>query len=428
MPVPLISLILFTVLLWGAVVVLHQLKNRLTLIPLYSLLAALTVGMHHISDLGFSVQFGDLFFLVGSVSFFTSLMLGLLLLYIFDGPRASRIALVNILGISILYVLLVLVMGFMTDTSKWVVLTFDRYISYIWSIGAIFIDGLFIMFVWELLSRVKVIPIFFKVFIVVLGVYVLDALIYVTGVFGLTNVYWTVLEGNLVTRVILALVITPFITVFLKQGRYSEEKRDKPKNLWDIVNFRSDLEVKVSNMEQALKYEKELRQMLQDSKEKFEMAVAASHSGIWEWDVVKKQVHLTPQYYALLGYEQGIFEGDSSRMWQLVHPDDYKMTYQKIYDECLKQGKPYSVEHRLKTSDGKYRWFQEWGIAKFDDNGKPIKMIGSIIDIDNQKKLVASYEEKLKELEKLNKIMIDREVQMSELKAAIKSQAAGVVK
>lgn len=67
---------------------------------------------------------------------------------------------------------------------------------------------------------------------------------------------------------------------------------------------------------------------------------------------------------------------------------------------------PFLVEYRLKHKSGKYKWFQGSGQATWDDDGKPMRMVGTIIDIDSRKlseeaelKRAAELAEKNRELE-----------------------------
>ncbi|MGH6926765.1 MAG: PAS domain-containing sensor histidine kinase, partial [Dongiaceae bacterium] len=48
----------------------------------------------------------------------------------------------------------------------------------------------------------------------------------------------------------------------------------------------------------------------------------------------------------------------------------------------LKEGKPYDVEYRLRIKGGNYRWFRVRGHAIRDAGGQPIRMAGSISDVD----------------------------------------------
>jgi hypothetical protein len=94
------------------------------------------------------------------------------------------------------------------------------------------------------------------------------------------------------------------------------------------------------------------------------------------------------------------------------------MTFSTI-NRCFQDKKILSLEYRLKSKDGSYKWYLKGGKAVYDSEGKPSRMVGSIIDIDEKKKLISSYEEKVEELEKVNKLMVGRELQMVGLKAEI---------
>lgn len=85
---PLIILFLQTVFFWSLAVILYRFKNRYTLIPLYCYIAITTILTHNLSDLGLGITTGNWYFFISSFSFFTTLMLGVFLLYLLEGPRA----------------------------------------------------------------------------------------------------------------------------------------------------------------------------------------------------------------------------------------------------------------------------------------------------------------------------------------------------
>jgi hypothetical protein len=90
MPLSLLFVFIQTIFCWLLVIYLHRQKSRYTLIPLYTYISILTILTHNFSDLGFAVVFNQWYLLISSLTFFTSLMLGVLFLYLFEGPREAR--------------------------------------------------------------------------------------------------------------------------------------------------------------------------------------------------------------------------------------------------------------------------------------------------------------------------------------------------
>ena len=416
MPVQFLFLCIQTLILWLLVIVLHRQKNRFTLIPLYAYIAVLTLLTHNLSDLGFAVTMSGWFFLISSFSFFTALMLGILFIYLFEGPRATRLALFVILGVSFFYIGVVYLLGLQANTGSWVALSPTRFVYYFWSISAIIVDVFFITIVWELLGKIQKLPFFLKVFLVIFGTYCIDTLIFATGVFGGQPLYASVLRGDLSTRLILAIIATPIISFLLKSEGYKEEVRDKPKDAWEILNFRSDLETRIESMEESNKEQKRLEGELKKSHEKYALALEGTNAGIWDWDIINDHIMYSVKFMDLIGYKkEDLLDTIEVFKKQILHPEDVEKTF-KLVDECFAEKKPFSIEYRLKTKEKGYKWFSSGGVTKFNAEGKPERMVGSIIDIDEKRKLIASYEEKVKELETLNHLMVGRELQMFEMK------------
>lgn len=132
----------------------------------------------------------------------------------------------------------------------------------------------------------------------------------------------------------------------------------------------------------------------QRERDRFRATLEGSTEGMWEWNVLTDRTYWSAPICKLLGLSDGgsIVAGD---LWHgLLHPDDLERVESEL-DTHLKSGKPYAVEYRLRARDGRYRWFRSRGIAVRDEAGKPIRMCGTLVDID----AVVQAEARLRESE-----------------------------
>lgn len=98
-----------------------------------------------------------------------------------------------------------------------------------------------------------------------------------------------------------------------------------------------------------------------------------------------------------------------------VHPDDLDQCV-KDYLAAFKNKKTFKLEYRLKHADGTYHWILDFGSPHYDQNNKFIGYIGSCYDTQEVKDTMEKIEKKNKELQKINKYMVDRELKITELK------------
>lgn len=141
---------------------------------------------------------------------------------------------------------------------------------------------------------------------------------------------------------------------------------------------------------------------------KFKLAVEGTTAGVWDWmDVESDEEWWSPQFYKLLGYENKAIPASVSSFSSLLHPDDKDRTFMMV-DRHFTKRAAFLVEYRLKHASGKYRWFQGSGQAIWDEEGRPIRMVGAILDIHSRKLIEQAEHErsvelqqKIKELEQL---------------------------
>jgi PAS domain S-box-containing protein len=119
--------------------------------------------------------------------------------------------------------------------------------------------------------------------------------------------------------------------------------------------------------------------------DRLRLAVEAAQLALWEWDVARGQVYLSPRWGTFTG-------GDIKATWQpldaliaQVHPDDVPLVKQRLADLLQGREKRYSVEHRVKTAKG-WVWIESMGLASArDSTGRITRMMGANADITARK-------------------------------------------
>lgn len=131
---------------------------------------------------------------------------------------------------------------------------------------------------------------------------------------------------------------------------------------------------------------------LKSANERFELAISGARAGIWEWDIGTNTNIWSEKFYNLLGYKVDEIEVSYEEWESRLHPDD-KGTVLERLENHLKTDAPYEAEFRLRCKGGEYRWFEVSGQALRDKCGNPIKMAGSLEDINERKEAEQALKE-----------------------------------
>ncbi len=119
-------------------------------------------------------------------------------------------------------------------------------------------------------------------------------------------------------------------------------------------------------------------------KKSFELTINNSVDGYWEWDLISNKTYISESLKEILGAEINEYEGNFIETENLVHPFDRDIRNQ-IINDSLSDFSDYTFEYRLLCKDHKYYYFLAKGTYLKDENGKAIKLVGSLININNQK-------------------------------------------
>ncbi|OXA84880.1 sensor histidine kinase [Flavobacterium hercynium] len=131
---------------------------------------------------------------------------------------------------------------------------------------------------------------------------------------------------------------------------------------------------------------KDKEEKLRLSEERFQFALEASTAGIWDWDIVTNRVFYSSLSLRILELESTDIFDDPERWDKLVHPDDLPKYYEDIQEHFENRIPYYENYHRVMTSSGNYKWILDRGkVIERDENGKPLRVIGTHTDVSLQK-------------------------------------------
>lgn len=128
------------------------------------------------------------------------------------------------------------------------------------------------------------------------------------------------------------------------------------------------------------------QQALKESEERLRLALATTHQGLYDLNVQTGEVTVNPEYASMLGYAYEGFRETADSWRERLHPNDRDVVGKVYRDYIAGLRQDYRVEFRLRTSDGRWIWIYSVGaIVAFDNEGKPLRMLGTHLNITERK-------------------------------------------
>ena len=114
-------------------------------------------------------------------------------------------------------------------------------------------------------------------------------------------------------------------------------------------------------------------------------AQALAHVGSWDWDIEGDELRWSDEVYRIYGVEPGGFEVNYESFLAMVHPED-RPRLEEAVRQALATGHFFEVEHRIVRPDGTERTVAGRGRTVRDSDGRPIRMLGTELDITDRKR------------------------------------------
>ena len=159
-----------------------------------------------------------------------------------------------------------------------------------------------------------------------------------------------------------------------------------------ILQMRTEVQLKRNLQEMAEAEEAALnlmkdanaaRKALEEVSHMHEEAQEIAHLGHWELDLITNELVWSDENYRIFGAKPG--DGQTYETFvATIHPDD-RAWVNKAYMDSVQNKTPYDIEHRLLLPDGSIKWVQERCRTIYDEDGAPLRSIGTTLDITARK-------------------------------------------
>ncbi|MCB1194638.1 response regulator [bacterium] len=124
---------------------------------------------------------------------------------------------------------------------------------------------------------------------------------------------------------------------------------------------------------------------LQKSEEKYRIVAEQSGQIVYDYDIPSGNINWSGSIEHITGYTEHQFSRiDMETLKTLIHPDDRKDAM-VLLRNCMRAGKNYSAEYRLKTKSNSYIFVENNGIFIKDANNFSYRMLGTIKNISDRK-------------------------------------------
>jgi PAS domain S-box-containing protein len=164
--------------------------------------------------------------------------------------------------------------------------------------------------------------------------------------------------------------------------------------------------VSVAGSIQAITEEKVAAEQLEASRRRLELVLDAATDGFWDWDIPSGEFFRSPRWFDMVGYSDEDLPNHISTIRSLCHPDDLPHLEATANARLAGEGGPrFESEVRFRAKDGGWLWVVARGeIVEHDDNGEPVRMVGTITNIDQRKKAEEQLRSSRNEMAVINNI------------------------
>jgi len=223
----------------------------------------------------------------------------------------------------------------------------------------------------------------------------------------------------------------------------NEEARFRKKNGAVVYGLYSTAVIELDGVAHILMITRDITERiltekaLQASEKQLREAQEMAHLGFWSWDIKTGNVEWSKEVFKIFGLDPQEFTPHIDSILALSPwPDDHERG-RELIKRATENHRPGFYEQKFLRPDQSTGYYYSTFQGNYDVNGGLISIVGTVLDITERKLAEKKIEElnveleqkvlsrtaelsaKTVELERINKVFVDRELRMRELKARI---------
>ncbi len=158
--------------------------------------------------------------------------------------------------------------------------------------------------------------------------------------------------------------------------------------------------IRANELQKTTEFIREKTKELAISEGRYDLVVRGMSVGLWDWDLKTDTLYWSEKFNNMLGITDPDFKPTYEFFSELVHPADIGPTETMLKEHMQKKG-PYNIEYRIKRKDGIYVWVHAAGQAQWDDEGKLVRIAGSVVDVTARKIAEQQKQEQMEQTESI---------------------------
>lgn len=124
--------------------------------------------------------------------------------------------------------------------------------------------------------------------------------------------------------------------------------------------------------------------LMRNAIDRYDILAQATSDTIWDWDIVNNTMLYNDGITKMFGYNESDIKNVVEWWNEKLHADDFKKVTELLDDIFENSLQKFQLTYRFRCADGSYKHIFDRAYVLFDENGKPIRMIGAMQDITYQ--------------------------------------------
>jgi len=153
--------------------------------------------------------------------------------------------------------------------------------------------------------------------------------------------------------------------------------------LSDVVTDSAGRPTGLVTISQDITERKRRERALQQSEERYALAVRGSKDGIWDWDLAEDELFCSDRWDEMLGLQDARIESIDDWL-ERIHSADRETFGTELERHLRGDTDQFECIHRLRRSDQSFLWALARGETVRDEAGAPLRIAGSLSDVTAQ--------------------------------------------